>query len=189
MLQSEPIRRFQVRLASEVIRVGQAQGYKLEEVLHVDPEIIARAGEGDEAAFKAVDAQRFKDAGDGIRGHLLQLGAQFLQVLGVHQVFHELLPRPVVALPMHDALDPLLARQKFLDQPQLVLLRGTLPRVFGLMIALPAVTVCFQACAIGSGWLATAVLEGRPLVETAGRFLDFADPWLALLSLLPAPQN
>ena len=59
-----------------------------------------------------------------------------------------------------------------------------LPRVFGLMIALPAVTVCFQACAIGSGWLATAVLDGRPLVETAGRFLDFADPWLALLSLL-----
>lgn len=63
MLQSEPIRRFQVRVASEVIRVGQAQGYKLEEVLHIDPEIIARAGEGDEAAFKAVDAQRFKDAG------------------------------------------------------------------------------------------------------------------------------
>lgn len=58
-----------------------------------------------------------------------------------------------------------------------------LPRIFGLAIALPAVTVCFQACAIGSGWLATAVLEGRPLVETAGRFLDLAEPWLALLSL------
>jgi phospholipid/cholesterol/gamma-HCH transport system permease protein len=59
-----------------------------------------------------------------------------------------------------------------------------LPRVFGLVIALPAVTVCFQAFAIGSGWLATAFVEGRPLVETAGRFLDFADPWLALLSLV-----
>jgi phospholipid/cholesterol/gamma-HCH transport system permease protein len=58
-----------------------------------------------------------------------------------------------------------------------------LPRVFGLAIALPAVTVCFQAFAIGSGWLATAFIEGRPLVETAGHFLDFADPWLALLSL------
>jgi len=59
-----------------------------------------------------------------------------------------------------------------------------LPRIFGLAIALPAVTVCFQAFAIGSGWLATALLEGRPLAETAGRFLDFADPWLALLSLV-----
>jgi hypothetical protein len=48
---------------------------------------------------------------------------------------------------------------------------------------LPAVTVCFQAFAIGSGWLATALVEGRPLVETAGRFLDLANPWLALLSL------
>ena len=59
-----------------------------------------------------------------------------------------------------------------------------LPRIFGLAIALPAVTVCFQTFAIGSGWLATALLEGRPLAETAGRFLDFADPWLALLSLV-----
>jgi phospholipid/cholesterol/gamma-HCH transport system permease protein len=59
-----------------------------------------------------------------------------------------------------------------------------LPRVFGLMLALPAVTVCFQSLAVVSGWLATALVEGRPLVETAGRFLDFADPWLALLSLL-----
>ena len=59
-----------------------------------------------------------------------------------------------------------------------------LPRIFGLAIALPAVTVCFQMLAIGSGWLATALIEGRPLVETAARFLDFADPWLALLSLV-----
>ena len=50
--------------------------------------------------------------------------------------------------------------------------------------ALPAVTVCFQVLAIGSGWLASALLEGHPLAETAGRFLDVADPWLALLSLL-----
>jgi 2-dehydropantoate 2-reductase len=63
MLQSEPIRRFAVRLGSEAIRVGQAHGYKLEEVLHIDPETIARAGEGDEAAMRACDEQRFKDAG------------------------------------------------------------------------------------------------------------------------------
>lgn len=59
-----------------------------------------------------------------------------------------------------------------------------LPRIFGLVTALPAVTACFQAFAIGSGWLATALLEGRPLDETAGRFLDLADPWLVMLSLV-----
>ncbi len=59
-----------------------------------------------------------------------------------------------------------------------------LPRIFGMLIALPAVTVCFQAFAMVSGWLTTALLEGRPPAETAGRFLDLADPWLALLSLI-----
>src|ERR1700761_6827529 len=61
MLQSEPIRRFSTRLGSEAIRVGQAHGYQLEEILHLPPETIARAGEGDEAASKAYDTQRFAD--------------------------------------------------------------------------------------------------------------------------------
>jgi len=59
-----------------------------------------------------------------------------------------------------------------------------LPRIFGLAIALPAVTACFQAIALASGWIATTLIEGRPLLEIAGRFLDHADPWLALLSLV-----
>jgi 2-dehydropantoate 2-reductase len=62
ILQNEPIRRFGVRLGSEAIRVGQAQGYALEEILHVPPETIARAGEGDEAAMGTYVEQRFKDA-------------------------------------------------------------------------------------------------------------------------------
>ena len=62
MLQNEPIRRFATRLGSEAIRVGQALGYALEEILHVPPETIARAGEGDEAAMGVYDEQRFKDA-------------------------------------------------------------------------------------------------------------------------------
>ena len=61
MLQSEPIRRFSARIGSEAIRVGQAHGYQLEEILHLPPETIARAGEGDEAAIRAFDAQRFTD--------------------------------------------------------------------------------------------------------------------------------
>src|SRR4029078_8479466 len=62
MLQSDPIRRFSTRIGSEAIRVGQAQGYQLEEILHLPPETIARAGEGDEAAMGACDAQRFEDS-------------------------------------------------------------------------------------------------------------------------------
>jgi 2-dehydropantoate 2-reductase len=61
MLQNEPIRRFSTRLGSEAIRVGQAHGYQLEEILHLPPETIARAGEGDEAAMRTSDEQRFKD--------------------------------------------------------------------------------------------------------------------------------
>jgi 2-dehydropantoate 2-reductase len=61
ILQSEPIRRFAERLGSEAIRVGQALGYELEEILHLPPETIARAGEGDEAAMRTCDEQRFKD--------------------------------------------------------------------------------------------------------------------------------
>jgi 2-dehydropantoate 2-reductase len=41
--------------------VGQAHGYRLEEILHLPPETIARAGEGDEAAMRACDEQRFAD--------------------------------------------------------------------------------------------------------------------------------
>jgi len=62
VLQSEPLRRFATRLGSEAIRVGQAQGYQLEEILHLPPETIARAGEGDTAAMQTCDEQRFKDA-------------------------------------------------------------------------------------------------------------------------------
>ena len=48
---------------SEAIRVGQALGYQLEEILHLPPETIAKAGEGDLEAEKACDAQRIKDRG------------------------------------------------------------------------------------------------------------------------------
>jgi 2-dehydropantoate 2-reductase len=61
MLQNDQIRQFAARIGSEAIRVGQAHGYALEDILHLAPETIARAGEGDEAAIKAYDAQRFAD--------------------------------------------------------------------------------------------------------------------------------
>ncbi len=55
---NEAIRHFQARLGSEAIRIGQARGYKLEEIGHQDPEIVARAGEGDAAALKQYDEHR-----------------------------------------------------------------------------------------------------------------------------------
>ncbi|MDP1733489.1 MAG: ABC transporter permease [Sulfuritalea sp.] len=59
-----------------------------------------------------------------------------------------------------------------------------LPRILGLTLALPAVTVCFQLIAVGSGWLAVALLQNQPLPQVAGHFLDLADPLLPLASLL-----
>jgi 2-dehydropantoate 2-reductase len=74
MLKSEPIRRFSTRVGSEAIRVGQALGYQLEEILHIPPETIARAGEGDNAAMRACDEQRIKDSGRTAAGQRPSMG-------------------------------------------------------------------------------------------------------------------
>jgi phospholipid/cholesterol/gamma-HCH transport system permease protein len=58
-----------------------------------------------------------------------------------------------------------------------------LPRILGMMLALPAVTIFFQVVAVASGWLAVALLQDLPLTQVAGRFLELADPWLTLISL------
>jgi 2-dehydropantoate 2-reductase len=60
MLASEPIRRFSTRVGSEAIRVGQALGYQLEEIYHIPPETIARAGEGDVDAIGICDTTRLE---------------------------------------------------------------------------------------------------------------------------------
>src|SRR5665213_306879 len=74
VLQNDPLRHFSARLGSEAIRVGQAQGYQLEEILHLPPETIARAGEGDETATRACDEQRFKDSGRTAAGQRPSMG-------------------------------------------------------------------------------------------------------------------
>jgi 2-dehydropantoate 2-reductase len=58
---NDATRHFSARLGSEAIRVGQALGYALEEILHLDPEVIARAGEGDPAALRAYDEHRLEE--------------------------------------------------------------------------------------------------------------------------------
>ena len=58
MVEIEAVRHFQARLGSEAIRIGEALGYKLEEIGHLPPEVIARAGEGDAAALARYDEHR-----------------------------------------------------------------------------------------------------------------------------------
>jgi len=62
MIKNDAIRHFSTRLGSEAIRVGQALGYVFDEVSHMDPETIARAGEGDAAATKEIDDHRLAEA-------------------------------------------------------------------------------------------------------------------------------
>jgi 2-dehydropantoate 2-reductase len=68
IIMDDGLRAFTARLGSEAIRVGQALGYQLEEVLHLDPELIAKAGEGDAKARAEYDKHRLaemKKAGGG----------------------------------------------------------------------------------------------------------------------------
>lgn len=58
-----------------------------------------------------------------------------------------------------------------------------LPRILGLVLVLPAVTIFFQVVAVGSGWLAVSLLQELPLPQVIDHFLNRADPWLALASL------
>jgi 2-dehydropantoate 2-reductase len=50
------ILRFQIKLAGEGVRVGQALGYQLEKVRGIEPEVLARAAEGDKAATDQVES-------------------------------------------------------------------------------------------------------------------------------------
>jgi 2-dehydropantoate 2-reductase len=74
MLRNDPIRHFSTRIGSEAIRVGQALGYALEEIYHIPPETIARAGEGDEAAMRACDEERFRQSKRTAEGQRPSMG-------------------------------------------------------------------------------------------------------------------
>ena len=53
--QDERIRRVIIKLGGEGVRVGQALGYKLEDIAGQDAEKLARASEGDRAALDEVE--------------------------------------------------------------------------------------------------------------------------------------
>src|SRR5689334_12246881 len=56
MRQDEKIRKVIIALGGEAVRVGQAQGYRLEDFAGQDAETLARASEGDEKAIEEVTA-------------------------------------------------------------------------------------------------------------------------------------
>ena len=66
MRQDDRIRRIIIKLGGEAVRIGQALGYALEHIGNLDPERLARAAEGDSAAFEEVDA--LVAGGSNIRG-------------------------------------------------------------------------------------------------------------------------
>jgi 2-dehydropantoate 2-reductase len=69
-LRNDTIRRFQIKLAAEGVRVGQALGYQLEKIRGADPESIARAAEGDASALAEVEALIVPKAGSNPRGDI-----------------------------------------------------------------------------------------------------------------------
>jgi 2-dehydropantoate 2-reductase len=66
-LRNDVIRRFQIRLAGEAVKVGQALGYQIEKIRGVDPETMVRASEGDARALSAVEALIVPKAGSNPR--------------------------------------------------------------------------------------------------------------------------
>ena len=67
---NDAIRRFQIQLAGEAIRVGQALGFQLEKIRGLEPERFARAAEGDTAALAEADAALLPKAGANPRADI-----------------------------------------------------------------------------------------------------------------------
>jgi 2-dehydropantoate 2-reductase len=79
ILRNDTLRHFGARLGSEAIRIGQALGYELEDIHHIDPEVIARAGEGDPAATRDYDAHRLEEANRGGGEHRPSMGQDMVK--------------------------------------------------------------------------------------------------------------
>src|SRR5579859_5189476 len=56
MRQDDRIRQVIIKLGGEAVRIGQAQGYRLEDIAGQDAEKLARASEGDHAALEEVES-------------------------------------------------------------------------------------------------------------------------------------
>ncbi len=79
MMRDDAIRHFSARLGSEAIRVGQALGYALEEIHHLDPEIIARAGESEPDAQRLYSEHRLAETARGGGEHRPSMGQDMVK--------------------------------------------------------------------------------------------------------------
>jgi 2-dehydropantoate 2-reductase len=64
------IRRFQIELAAEAVRVGQALGYQLEKIRGAAPELYVRAADGDSQALSELEALIVPKAGSNPRADI-----------------------------------------------------------------------------------------------------------------------
>ena len=64
------IRGFQIKLAGEGVRVGQALGYQIEKIRGLEPECFARAAEGDAAALAQAEAAMLPKPGANPRADI-----------------------------------------------------------------------------------------------------------------------
>src|SRR5919108_775131 len=69
-LGNDRIRRFQIALAGEGVRVGQALGFELEKIRGVEPEKLARAAEGNREALAAVESVLIPKPGENPRADI-----------------------------------------------------------------------------------------------------------------------
>ena len=79
VVKNDALRHFSNRLGAEAIRVGQALGYTFDEVSHMDPETLARAGEGDPAATQEIDEHRLAVANSGGGEHRPSTGQDMVK--------------------------------------------------------------------------------------------------------------
>ena len=69
-LRTPAIRRFQIALAGEGIRVGQALGYQLEKIRGAEPELYVRGADGDAKALSELETLIVPKAGSNPRGDI-----------------------------------------------------------------------------------------------------------------------
>ena len=67
-LRNDIVRRLQIKLAGEAVRVGQALGYQLEKIRGFEADVFARAAEGDAAALGQIEPTLIPQEGANPRG-------------------------------------------------------------------------------------------------------------------------
>jgi 2-dehydropantoate 2-reductase len=70
MRRDERTRRLIIKLGGEAVRIGQAQGYRLEDIANLQPERLALAAEGDPAALDEVETVMLATSNSATRSPL-----------------------------------------------------------------------------------------------------------------------